>query len=160
MSDNSPSPARGPMHDALAVFLGEWRAQGTSYGYTDQSGPDPRANGVPWTSHHTGRWHTGQYFLIQDERARPGGEVFDTLSIMGVDPDTSAYFARCFENHGYYRHYVVTRDGVTWQLSGEHERASITFSDNDRTQTIVWEWRPQGKWLPLCERIATREDLG
>lgn len=158
MNDKSINMDRGPMHDALAVFLGEWRAQGTSYGYTDQGGSDPRANGVPWTSQHTGRWHTGEYFLIQDERARPGGDVFDTLSIMGVDPETGSYFARCFENHGYYRNYAVTREGATWQLSGKLERASIVFSENNRKQTISWEWRPKGEWLPLCDRIAQRVD--
>jgi hypothetical protein len=80
--DAQAPPTRGPEHERLAVFLGDWRAEGTSYGGTDQAGDDPRENGVPWTSTHTGRWHTGEFFLIQDERARPGGDVFDTLSIM------------------------------------------------------------------------------
>ena len=40
-------PVRGAMHEAFAVFLGEWRAEGMSFGGTDQSGADPKANGVP-----------------------------------------------------------------------------------------------------------------
>lgn len=100
---------------------------------------------MPWTSTHTGRWHTGKYLLVQEERARPGGEVFDTLSIMGVDPGTGAHFARCFENHGFCRNYEVTREDETWRLTGEHERAAITFGENNRKQTVVWEWRPAGK---------------
>ena len=55
-------PKRGEMHEPLAIFLGDWKAEGTSYGGTDQSGADPRANGVPWKSTHTGRWHTGEFF--------------------------------------------------------------------------------------------------
>jgi hypothetical protein len=152
------APRRTAMHQALAVFLGDWKAQGTSYGGTDQSGADPRANGVPWISEHTGRWHTGEFFLVQDERARVGGDVFDTLSVMGVDPETGACFARGFENHGFYRNYAVTREGKVWTLSGETERATITFSDDDRTQTIAWEWKPGDAWLPLCDRVATRID--
>jgi hypothetical protein len=40
------------------------------------------------------------------------------------------------------------------------ERATITFSDDNRRQRIVWEWRqtPDGEWLPLCERVAVRTD--
>ncbi len=152
------APRRSEMHEALDVFLGEWRAEGTSYGGTDPSGGDPRANGVPWTSEHRAYWHTGAFFLVQDERARPGGEVFDTLSVMGVDPETGGYVARAFENHGFYRHYPVARDGNVWTFSGETERATIVFSDDGRTQTITWEWKPDGAWLPLCDRVATRTD--
>lgn len=153
----SADPIRTAAHDALAVFLGDWTATGRSYGGTDQSGEDKRANGVPWTSEHTGRWHTGKFFLVQDEKARPGGEIFDTLSIMGVDED-GGYFARCFENHGFYRNYRVTRDGSVWSLIGATERAVITFSDHDRTQTIAWEWKQGPDWWPLCDRVATRRD--
>ena len=151
-------PKRGPKHDALSVFLGTWRAKGTSYGGTDQSGNDPKANGVPWISTHVGRWHTGEFFLIQDEKAHPGGTVFDTLSVMGVDPEKGGYFARTFENHGFYRHYDVTVNGRVWTISGETERATIEFSTDNRTQTIVWEWKREGKWLPLCDRVAVRTD--
>jgi hypothetical protein len=41
------NPVRGPEHQKLSVFLGDWKAEGTSYGGTDQSGPDKKANGVP-----------------------------------------------------------------------------------------------------------------
>lgn len=70
------TPVRGPEHDALSAFLGEWQAEGTSFGGTDQSGPDPRANGIPWASTHSTRWHAGKFFLIQDERAHIGGTAF------------------------------------------------------------------------------------
>lgn len=148
------TPTRGERHDALEVFLGSWKAEGVSYGGTDQSGGDPKANGLPWTSTHTGRWHTGGFFLIQDEKALPGGETFDTLSVMGVHPETGVYFARAFENHGFYRHYDVTVDGDVWRILGETERATIEFGDDDWTQAIVWEWKPAGDWLPLCDRVA------
>jgi hypothetical protein len=153
------SPVRDAKHDTLSGFLGDWTAQGTSYGGTDQSGSDPKSNGVSWTSTHTGRWHTGKFFLIQDERARLAGtNVFDTLSIMGVDADTGEYFARCFENHGFYRDYRASLEASVWQLVGETERARIEFRDGGRTQIITWEWKPDNTWLPLCDRIAVRTD--
>ena len=154
--DNEAMPARGNLHEALSVFLGEWRAEGMSFGGTDQSGADPKAYGVPWLSTHTARWHTGDFFLIQDERARIGGKAFDTLSILGVETASEAYFARTFENHGFYRHYGLAVDGRTWLLEGETERARTVFDDDGATQTITWEWLRDGRWLPLCDRVATR----
>ena len=141
-------PTRDERHDALAVFLGQWRAEGTSYGESDG----------PWRSTHVARWHTGEFFLVQDERATTGGRPFDTLSVMGVDPETGRWFARTFENHGFSRHYDVSRDGRVWTFAGAEERARIELSEDGRTQTIHWEWRRDGAWAPLCDRVARRVD--
>lgn len=153
--DAEAPPTHGKAHEALSVFLGDWKAEGVSYGSPKQDANDPKANGFPWQSTHTAKWHTGEFFLIQDERAQSGGQ-FDTLSIMGVDAETGDYFAQSFENHGFERRYAVSVDGDTWTFSGEHERATIVFSDSGRTQTIAWEWKPKDKWLPLCDRVAKR----
>ena len=149
---------RDAKHDALDVFLGKWTARGTSYGGTDQSGEDPKNNGETWVSTHEGAWHTGSFFLVQDERSDIAGSRFDTLSVLGFDPETGRYFARSFENHGFYRHYHIERAGNVWTLTGDTERATTTFADGDRTQEIVWEWKPGDVWLPLCDRIAVRVD--
>ena len=148
---------RNDQHEALEVFLGRWTARGTSYGGTDQAGADPKANGEQWVSIHEGYWHTGKFFLVQDEKADIQGSRFDTLSIMGVDEDGS-YFARSFENHGFYRHYRVTRDADVWTLSGDLERAIIEFTDDGKTQIISWQWMQDGAWIPLCDRTATKVD--
>lgn len=157
-SESEVAPVRGDQHQALAVFLGQWRAEGQSFGSSNQRVEDPRSAAEPWISTHTGKWHTGEFFLIQDERAVIGGQPFDTLSVMGVDAKTGHHFARTFENHGFYRHYDVFGDGRIWTVTGERERARIAFSEDGRTQTITWEWRPADRWLPLCDRVARRED--
>jgi hypothetical protein len=41
---------------------------------------------------------------------------------------------------------------------GETERARIEFSEDGRQQMITWEWRPRDQWLPLCDRVAVRQD--
>ncbi|WP_309672281.1 hypothetical protein [Gemmatimonas sp.] len=56
---------------------------------------------------------------------------------MGVDADTGHYFARTFENHGFYRHYDVHFDRRLWSITGERERARIEFSEDGNTQTIA-----------------------
>jgi hypothetical protein len=56
-------------HGKLAVFLGDWHTEGTSYGGDEKSPGAPRAGATPWTSVHAARWHSGNYFVVQDERA-------------------------------------------------------------------------------------------
>ena len=155
-SDAEAPPTRGPQHDALAAFVGRWTASGTTFGTPKQSADDPKSNPEPWESSLTGMWYTGEFFLIQDERAISAGGPFDTISIMGVDAKTGRYVARSFENHGFYREYDVSHDGRVWTFTGDTERARIEFSDDGRRQTITWEWRPEDKWLPLCDRVAIR----
>src|ERR1051325_3737494 len=100
-SDAEPPPTRTDMHRALEVFVGEWRAEGTNYGIAEP-GTDPRSNRSSWNSTHVTRWHSGKFFLIDDERARNGEneDPFDTIGITGVDSETGRYFAQSFENHG------------------------------------------------------------
>ncbi|SDG51932.1 DUF1579 family protein [Microbacterium pygmaeum] len=135
---------------ALAVFLGDWSAEGTAYGNDGGGG-----EGSPWRSIHSARWHSGNFFVVQDERANG---PFDTLSFLGWDPDRGTYFSWSVENHGFAREYLVERDGDVWTFTGDQERATITFSDQGRTQTHHWEFRPDGQWAPLCDRVATRVD--
>jgi hypothetical protein len=83
-------PQRGPQHEALEVFLGEWKAAGKSFGGPNQHARNPRANPTQWTSTHEARWHSDAFFLVQDERAQVGGP-FDTLSILGWDDGEGRY---------------------------------------------------------------------
>ena len=148
-------PTRGSRHDALGVFVGDWTAEGDSFGGPSQDARNPRGRPSRWTSTHKAEWHTGQFFLIQDERAVIDGP-FDTLSVMGWDEDIARYFVHTFENHGFRRHYDLAVEGRVWTISGESERARIEFSHDSKRQDISWEWRPKDKWLPLCDRVAMK----
>ena len=164
---NTPEPARlapaGPpvrsrLHDALDLFVGDWRAEGLAFGGRRQSASDPKAAAQPWKSSHSARWHSGRFFLLHDEKAHAGAEPLDTVSVMGVDPQSGRLFAHLFENKGHERRYEVSVDGQRWIFDGARERAWIEFSADGRTQHVVWEWKPRERWLPLCERTAVRED--
>jgi hypothetical protein len=131
-------------HDAIAVFLGSWTSEGTSYSGDKSS---------PWRGLNTTRWHTGEKFLIQDEFANG---PFDTHSIMGWDDDEQRYFARTIENHGFCRDYTLTVEGPVWTFDGKTERARYEFDPSYTVQTIKWERNVEGKWVPLCDRIAKK----
>lgn len=158
MSAIPHSPQRTAQHAALNMFLGTWHATGSSYGGSRQTREAPRVAPSAWTSTHTAYWHTGGFFLMQDERAIVDGGPFDTLSILGVDPETDRCFVRSFENHGFQRLYALRLESRVWTLSGPLERARIEFSEDGRTQNIHWEWCPDEGWLPLCDRVAVRVD--
>lgn len=92
---------------------------------------------------------------MQDEHA---DGPFDTMSFLGWDPDRETYFSWSIENHGFAREYLLTVDGNTWTFTGDHERATVTFDADRRTQSHHWEFRPEGEWITLCDRVAARVD--
>jgi hypothetical protein len=153
-----PQPVRTALHDALEMFVGDWRAEGWAYGDPNQSIGNPKAAPKPWRSTQSARWHSGRFFLLQDEKAHRGADPLDTVSVLGLDAASGRLFALMFESHGVQRRYEVHVDGRRWTFDGPGERALIAFSADGRAQRIVWEWKSRGRWLPLCERTAVRVD--
>ena len=151
VSETMEAPARGARHEALGVFVGRWKASGTSYG--ENAASSSRADESPWESIYTARWHDGGFFVVQDEHANG---PFDPLSVLGWDDEAGAYFAIVFENHGFVRKYVVEAKGNVWTFSGLHERARVEFSDDGNKQTIRWELKGGEVWAPLCDRVARK----
>jgi hypothetical protein len=161
MKETAPdSPVkRSDAHAALEVFVGRWRAEGWSYFGTDPNAKDPKQPRERWLSTMEAKWHTGEFFLIQDERQYSGEDtagVFETHSVFGVEPGTNDYFAHNFENHGFFRLYKIRRDGRIWTFDGQTERARIEFSEAGRKQVIAWELLKSGAWMPLCDRVAIK----
>ena len=63
---------------------------------------------------------------------------------------------RFFDNAGFHPEYTATVDGAAWKFVEPSTRATLTvWNDGDQIEH-VWEWLQDGKWLPLCERTATR----
>jgi hypothetical protein len=157
-STNSPVN-RSDAHAALEVFVGRWRAEGWSYTGTEPGASDPRQSRERWLSTIEARWHTGKFFLLQDERSYSGEDtsgVFETHSVFGVDPHTDEPFVYTFENHGFFRMYKLRRDGNTWAFDGQTERARYEFAEGGRKITIAWELKKGGQWQPLCDRVALK----
>ena len=152
------APQRNQKHQALQVFAGTWRHSGKSYGSEAQSADDPKGKPDAWTGSSTARWITGEFFLVQDETATIGKDPFHMVSVMGLDPQTDAYFVRAFSHLGFYRRYQLEQQGKAWVLSGDSERAGFEFSADGNTQDIRWEWFREGRWLPLCDRKAVKAE--
>jgi hypothetical protein len=135
-------------YEKLAVWIGDWRAEGTNYA---ADGATSR-----WLSEETFEWLAGQFFVVQRWNEHGSTEPFIGLGVMGYDQRTARHFTRSFENHGFYRHYDMTVEGNIWTFDGPTERARVEFVDGGDTQRIHWEFKPRGQWQPLCDRVARR----
>jgi hypothetical protein len=144
----APKPSAG--HDALQMWLGRWRAGGCVHG--------PDGSRAWLRSEESYELLPGGFFVLQrwSEHGQP--EPFAGVGVLGYDEALDEYSCRRFENHGFYRRYVVRRFDRQWHFEGETERALYEFDCGGRRVDIRWEWRPldQGEWRCLCERVALR----
>ena len=67
-------------------------------------------------------------------------------------------FGHLADNGGCFRKYQLTVNGSRWSITDATERADITFSDNNRKQTVHGDWKPTDTRVPLCDRVAIRRD--
>lgn len=145
-------------HKRLKVFVGKWSANGDSYG-DGQQADDPRASAVPWTSEESYQWLPGGFFLLHQWDANVGERIFSGTEILGYDEAKGHYFTRFFDNGGNHLDYSAEVDGNVWTFSEPQTRATVTVGGRGKRMTFKWEWRKSGsKWLPLCDRLASRID--
>lgn len=151
------SPDRSAAHRKLDVFVGNWHAEGTSYG-EGQRADDPRASGVPWTSDESYEWLPGGFFLLHRWSAMTAQREFIGTEIIGYDEAEGGYFTRFFDNSGFHPEYGAAVDGNVWTFTEPQTRATVTVEDGGNRMRFEWQWRNGGgsDWLPLCDRIATR----
>ena len=152
LKPKQPKPTSA--HRRLEVFIGDWHAEGTSYG-NGQDAADPRAAGVPWTSDESYEWLPGNFFVLHRWDALAG--EFKGAEIMGYDEAEGGYFTRMFDNAGHHPDYRASVDGDVWSFTEAQTRATVTVQDGGDKMTFNWEWKNGGrKWLPLCDRVASR----
>ncbi len=145
-------------HKRLKVFIGDWHAEGTSYG-DGQDAADPRAAGVSWTSDESYVWLPGSFFVLHRWDAQMGKHEFKGAEVMGYDEADGGYFTRMFDNAGHHPDYAGGVDGNVWSFTEAQTRATVTVQDGGDKMTFNWEWKNGGsKWLPLCDRVAVRTE--
>jgi hypothetical protein len=144
-------------HKRLEVFIGDWHAEGTSYG-DGQDPADPLAAGVPWRSEESYEWLPGSFFVLHRWDAKIGKHEFKGAEIMGYDEAEGGYFTHMFDNAGHHSDYAGSLDGHVWRFTEAQSKATVTVQDGGYQMTFNWEWKNGGrKWLPLCDRVAVRK---
>jgi hypothetical protein len=122
----------------LDVFVGEWAVEASFPGRQPDEVPPARVR-FEWAL-------DGQFLLQRTEVSLP--EVPDSLSVVGVDPETGGYTQHYFDSRGVARLYAMSLDGGVWTLTREspdftplhfRQRFVGTFSADGNTITGAWE---------------------
>lgn len=155
----APASDRTARLRALDVFAGDWRAEGMAFAHNPDT-IQARANPVRWTSREHYEWLPGGGFLLHRWQANVGGEPFAGVELIGYDEGEGGYFSTMFDNAGNHPRYRVEAWDQRWSFTGEDTRATVVIDNRDR-MTFHWEWKHRdGRWLPLCDRVATRRTDG
>jgi hypothetical protein len=147
-----PAPVLGEEHRRLAPFLGQWTVSGKN-----SEGAFAAPNAAV-TGEESYVFLPGGFFLLGhwDRRFDNGGRHIG-LSTIRYDAATNAYVAQTVDNLGFARTYRVTPSDDAWTFTGDWERATMRFGDDDRRMTIDWDVRRDGAtWVPLCHLEATK----
>ena len=86
-----------------------------------------------------------------------GKHAFKGSEVMGYDEAEGGYFTRMFDNAGHHPDCRASVDGDVWSFAEAQTRATATVQDGGDKMAFNWEWKNGGrKWLPLCDRVASR----
>ena len=109
-------------HRRLEVFIGDWHAEGTSYG-DGQDAADPRAAGVQWTSDESYEWLPDGIFVLHRWDAQMGKHEFKGAEVIGYDESEGGYFTHMFDNAG-HPHLCQTTAQTLAATSGASQKRS------------------------------------
>lgn len=114
---------------------------------------DGRA-GARFHATDTYRWMPGRHFLLHDVDALMDGQVIKSLEIIGLDPATTAYQSRNYDNAGTISDYTASLIGDVWSIDGQTERFRGQLSDS--VLAGRWERLEAGAWLAWMNVTLTR----
>ena len=126
------------MSSAPEAFIGDWHAEGTSYGVV-QDAAHPRAADAPWTSHESQEKLPGSFFVLHRWDAQIGKDAFKGAEIMGNDEADGGYFTRMFDNTGHHPEYRASMDGQVWSCTAAQTRITATVQGGGDKMTFNWE---------------------
>jgi hypothetical protein len=156
-TDPKEGPAPIPALKYLDVFVGKWHAEGESYAEAQPGTAEVEGN-AKWISDETFEWLPGGYFLLHRWDGRVGSREFTGIEIFGYDELTKQYFVHSYDNMGNRPAYVLVLEDNSWIFREPSTRATVKESIDGSTMTWNWQWKhPHGEWLPLCDRVATRQ---
>jgi hypothetical protein len=150
-ANTEPTPVISEEHRRLEPFIGTWTVVG------ENKEGAPGAPNTKVSGEESFTWLPGRFFLLghwdyQFENGRHLG-----MNVIRYDQTTGEYSSYNVDNLGFARTYRVTRDDGVWSFSGDRERATMRFGDDNRTLTIDWEIKNDGStWQPLCHLDATK----
>ncbi len=118
----------------LNPFVGIWDTEGEVMG-------GPLGQPVLFKATDTYEWLPGGYFMMHRFDANmPDGRVVG-IEIIAHEPEYSVYPVYSFDNRGNVSLMQGRFEDSTWTLTGEGQRFTGRFIDNEMVFTGVWEMR-------------------
>ncbi|MEP6920335.1 MAG: DUF1579 family protein [bacterium] len=158
ITDNATAPSRvlqiqsqpdepAPELKRLEMFIGKWKAEGTSM---------PEFGRM--ITEDSYEWFPGGFFLINNGHLQiDDGAPAKHMWIFGYDEASNAYSIHAFDSGGNFRVYQASVHDCTWTFTGAWERATIVFGDDGNTFRARWDISKDGaSWDPLCDVVAKR----
>lgn len=144
----------------LNIFIGKWDVSGTSYA-EGSAEENLKSSSVKLTSVETYEWILDNSFLLHHWNGKVGDSDFKGMEVLGFDKKNNLYTSSFFDNSGNYPTYKVSLKNNIWTYSGEFQKATFEFNDNENSIAVHWDWKKPGteKWLPLCDLTATKIKL-
>ena len=147
---------RGPEHERLKVFVGNWHTQGKV------TAPGEPAAAID--SEDVYEWLPGEFFVVHRWNSRIGNTTAAGLEIIGHDPGTGSYRTHFFDNGGGSGSEQLTVIGDTWTWLGKNvmgtkwHRCTSTVSDGN-TMTARHERSENGvDWTPWMDVTLRRKN--
>jgi hypothetical protein len=134
----------------LEVFIGRWINRGHTVETAGPSGREILTSDVY-------EWAPGRLFVLHFAYGRIGEVDVGGIEIIGHDPENGAFRSHFFDSEGNVSlHQLSLRDGV-WRWQGAQARATATFSDDGKVQTVHHErLLAGGRWVPSMEVVLTK----
>jgi hypothetical protein len=149
-TDRKQEVSRGSELRSLDVFIGRWINKGETVDGAIGPGEEIFTSDVY-------EWAPGGFFVLHSAYGRIGEMDVGGIEVIGFDPTSRTYRSHFFDSEGNVSvHELSVRDGV-WRWQGERTRATATFSDDGKTQTVHHERsEDSGRWAPSMEVVLRK----
>ena len=141
----------------LNVFIGKWNVLGTSYA-EGTANENLKLSSLKMTSVETYEWILDDSFLLHHWDGKVGDSDFKGMEVLGFDKKNNLYTSSFFDNSGNNPTYKVSLKNNIWTYSGEFQKATFEFSDDENSLQVHWDWKKPDdeNWLPLCDLKVTK----
>ncbi len=143
------SPAPGPEHQALKVFVGEWDLDAETkavpaLGLTDSG---------KVAYHHVNEMTNGGFFLETRRTGMSARGPVSELFVYGYSPVSKTYRQDGYGSRGQVRTFTATVSGLVWSFvgtntnldgSGTKERYTVTYAPDLQSATVRSEHSKDG----------------
>ena len=132
-------------HRALSVFAGKWITQGTIRATDDAAPSEMRAI-------DRYEWLPGGFFMLHKADALIGGNVSQSIEVIGYDAKQACYVTRSYDDQGKSDGFTARLNGRAWSVDGEKVRFRGAFDVGGSFLAGTWEQRSgRGRWSPWMD---------